>query len=126
MPSLRDPRNRGQLAPDPLGDCFSVNGSMSPETVMSTTCARFVSSRMIGFSVQIGNVVIPSILLLTSSTTRRRVGAAVELDHHHAHPLRRGRLDLLDAVDARTASSIQTFTAASTPPGRRYGTGPRR
>ena len=63
---------------------------------------------------------IPSILLLTSSTTRRRVGAAVELDHHHAHPLRRGRLDLLDAVDARTASSIRTFTAASTPPGRRY------
>ena len=44
MPSLRDPRNRGQLAPDPLGDSFSVNGSMSAETAMSTTCARFVSS----------------------------------------------------------------------------------
>ena len=38
---------------------------------MSTTCARFVSSRMIGFSVSIGNVVIASMLLLTSSTTQR-------------------------------------------------------
>ena len=50
---------------------FSVNGSISPETAMSATCIRFVSSRTIGFSVSIGNVVMASTLLLISSITLR-------------------------------------------------------
>ena len=38
---------------------------------MSTTGSRFVSSRMIGFSISSGKVVMASMLFFTSSTTRR-------------------------------------------------------
>ena len=44
---------------------------MSPETTTSTTWLRAITSRTIGVSVSIGNVVIVSTRFLTSSTTRR-------------------------------------------------------
>ena len=45
--------------------------SDAPEMEMSVTWLRAMSSRMMGFSVSIGKVVIASILALTSSITRR-------------------------------------------------------
>ena len=45
--------------------------SVSPEMEMSVTWLRAVISRMMGFSVSSGKVVIASTLFLTSSTTRR-------------------------------------------------------
>ena len=45
--------------------------SVSPEMEMSVTWLRAVISRMMGFSVSSGNVVMASTLFLTSSTTRR-------------------------------------------------------
>ena len=55
----------------PVGRNSPVNGSMSSETALSTICSRFVSSRMIDFSVSVGKEVMASTLLFTSSTTRR-------------------------------------------------------
>ena len=67
---------------------------------MSTTCRRFVSSRMIGFSVserERGDGVDVALHLVHDAAG---VGPEVELDRHRAHPLVRRRADLLDAVDA--------------------------
>ena len=50
---------------------LSAKMSVSPEMEMSVTWLRAVISRMMGFSVSIGNVVIASTWFLTSSTTRR-------------------------------------------------------
>ena len=50
---------------------LSTTRSVSPETTTSTTWLRAITSRTIGFSVSIGNVVIASTSFWTSSTTRR-------------------------------------------------------
>ena len=50
---------------------FSVKMSAAPEMEMSVTWLRAISSRMMGFSVSMGSVVIASMRALTSSITRR-------------------------------------------------------
>ena len=60
---LRDPPESRSARPGPARRCCSVNGSMSPETAMSTTCARFASSRMIGFSVSIDTAAAAQVFL---------------------------------------------------------------
>ena len=49
---------------------FSDATSVAPAMAMSVTWLRVTSSRMIGFSVSTGNVVIAWTLLVTSSSTR--------------------------------------------------------
>ena len=104
--------------------CFRVNGSMSPETAMSTTCCRFVSSRMIGFSVSIGKVVMASMLLLTSSTTRR--ASAPRSSSIITEPIPSEAVDWICLMPSMPwiDSSMRTFTASSTSSGAapRYGT----
>ena len=97
--------------------CFSVNGSMSPETAMSTTCSRFVSSRTIGFSVSSGKVAIASTLLFTSSTTRR--ASAPRSSSIVTVPIPSfavERICLMPSMPS-IASSMRTFTADSTSSG---------
>ena len=94
--------------------CFRVNGSMSPETAMSTTCCRLVSSRMIGFSVSIGKVVMASMLLLTSSTTRR--ASAPRSSSIITVPIPSDAVDRIRRMPSMPwiASSMRTLTACST------------
>ena len=104
--------------------CFRVNGSTLPETAMSTTCCRTVSSRMIGFSASSGNVVMVSILLLTSSTTRR--ASAPSSISTVTVPIPSDAVDWICLMPSMPwiASSMRTFTASSTSSGAapRYGT----
>ena len=84
---------------------------------MSTTCCRFVSSRMIGFSVSIGNVVMASMLLLTSSTTRR--GSAPRSISITTVPMPSEAVDWIRLMPSMPwmDSSMRTFTACSTSSG---------
>ena len=50
---------------------FRVKTSVAPEMAMSVTWFRAISSRMMGSSVSMGNVVMASTWFLISSTTRR-------------------------------------------------------
>ena len=91
---------------------------------MSTTCCRMVSSRMIGFSACSGNVVMVSILLLTSSMTRR--ASAPSSNSIVTVPIPSDAVDWIRLIPSMPwiASSMRTLTASSTSSGAapRYGT----
>ena len=91
---------------------------------MSTTCNRFVSSRMIGFSVSIGKVVMASTLFFTSSATRRASAPrSSSIVTEPAPSYAVDRICLMPSMPS-IASSIRTVTADSTSSGAapRYGT----
>ena len=103
---------------------FNVKTSVAPAMAMSMTWLRAISSRMIGFSVPTGNVVIASISFFTSSTIRRASAPSSSSTSTDALPsAANDRICLMPSMSLM-ASSIRTTTPASTSSGAapRYGT----
>ena len=96
---------------------FSVSSSVAPETATSTTGLRATSSRMIGFSVSTGNVVMASTRLLMSSTTLR--ASAPSSSSTNTRPIPSLAVDVISLIPSRPwmASSTRTETASSTSSG---------